>query len=73
MSENNITFNNKKITKSNFYRTKKFFKIDDIDVNKILSSKKELYGKKNSFKYFIAYEYHVCIGPVCIKLPQMIG
>ena len=39
MSENNITFNNKKINKSNFYRTKRLFKIDDIDVNM-------LYGKK---------------------------
>ena len=26
---------------SNFYRNKKLFKIDDIDVNKILVSKKE--------------------------------
>ena len=51
MSENNITFNNKKINKSNFYRTKRLFKIDDIDVNM-------LYGKKNLFKYFIAYEDH---------------
>ena len=29
--------------------------------------------KKNLFKYFIAYEDHDYIGPVCIKLPQMIG
>ena len=28
--------------------------------------------KKNSFKYFIAYEDHDYIGPLCIKLPQMI-
>ena len=29
--------------------------IDDIDVNRILVSKKEKYGKYNSFKYFIGY------------------
>ena len=46
MTEKTISFNNKKINKSNFYRTKKLFKIDDIDVDKILISKKELYGKK---------------------------
>ena len=46
MSENNITFNNKNISKSNFYRTKRLFKIDDIDFDKILISIKELYGKK---------------------------
>ena len=28
------------------------FNINDIDVNKILVSKKEKYGKYNSFKYF---------------------
>ena len=47
MIEKTINFNNKKINKSNFYRTKRLFKIDDIDVDKILISKKELYGKKN--------------------------
>ena len=35
MSEKNIIFNDKKISKSNFYRNKKLFNIDDIDVNKI--------------------------------------
>ena len=29
--------------------------------------------KKHSFKYFIAYEDHDYIDPLCIKLPQMIG
>ena len=39
-------FNNKNIKKSDFYnRNKKIFNIDDIDVNKILVSKKEQYGK----------------------------
>ena len=36
-------------------KRKKIFNIDDIDVNKILVSKKEQYGKNNSFKYFIGY------------------
>ena len=46
MSENNIIFNDRKINKSIFYRTKRLFNMDDIDVNKILISKKERYGKK---------------------------
>ena len=73
MSGKNINFDDKKINKSNFYRNKRPFKIDDIDINKILNSKKEPYGKKNSFKYYIGYDYHDYIGPLCIKLPQMIG
>ena len=42
MSGNSINFNNNKIKKSDFYnnKNKKIFNIDDIDVNKILVSKK---------------------------------
>ena len=63
----------KKSRKGNFYKNKKAFKIDDIDVNKILVSKEESYGKKNSFKYLIGYNDDDVIRPLCIKLPQMIG
>ena len=48
MRRNNIIFNDEKINQSNFYKNKKLFNIDDIDVNKILVSKKELYGKKKT-------------------------
>ena len=41
MNGKNINFNNKNIKKSDFYnKNKKIFNIDDIDVNKILISKK---------------------------------
>ena len=53
MSGKSINFGNKKINKSNFYKNKKLFKMDDIDFNKILVSKKELYGKRRSSKYVI--------------------
>ena len=49
----NINFEDKKISKSNFYKNKKLFNIHDFDVNKILVSKKESNGKKDSLKYFI--------------------
>ena len=52
MSKKKINFEDKKIQKSNFYKNKKVIKIDDIDANKILVSKEERYGTKNSFKYF---------------------
>ena len=41
------------ISKSNFYRNKELFKIDDIDINKILVSKRESSDKKSLFKCFI--------------------
>ena len=59
--------------KSINFEDKKIFKIHDLDVNKILVSKKESYRTKNSLKYFIGYNNDNVIRPLCIKLPQMIG
>ena len=50
-----MKFGDKKINKSNFYKNKKLFKIEDIDADKILVSKEESYGTKNPLKYFIEY------------------
>ena len=72
MSRKNIKFDSKKINKSNFYESKKLFNIYDIDISKILIPKKEPYGKKRSFKYFIGYnDDGGVIRPLCIKLHQM--
>ena len=46
MSGKNIIFNDEKIKKSKFYKNKKLFKIDNIDVNKILISRKKRIVKK---------------------------
>ena len=62
-----------KIKKSDFYKIKKVFQIDDVDFNKILVSKKEPYGPKNSLKYFIGYNDNDVIRPLCVRLPQMTG
>ena len=76
MSGKSINFDNKKIKKSYFYnnKSKKIFNIDDIDVNKILVSKKEPYdGKNNSFIYFTGYNDNDVIRPLCLRLSQMTG
>ena len=72
MSGKSINFDNKKINKSCLYKNKNLFNIHDLDVNKILVSEKESYGKKNSLKYFVGYNDDV-IKLLCIKFPQMIG
>ena len=72
MSEKNIKLGNKKVEKRSFYKNKKLFKMEDIDINKILVSKKASYGKQ-SIKYHIRSNDDDIIGPLCIKLPQMIG
>ena len=71
MSGENISFDDKKIRKSDFYKNKKINKTDFINVNNILVSKKEPRGTKNSFKYFIGYNDNDIIRPRCIRLLQM--
>ena len=73
MSRNSANFGDKKIKKSDSYKNGKEIKTDEIDVNKILASKEESYGKKKSFKYFIAYNDNDVMSPLRIKLLKMIG
>ena len=74
MNKKIINFNNKKINKSDFYnKDKKIFNVDDIDANKILVSKKEQYGKYNSSKYFIGYNYNGVIKPLYLFISQTTG
>ena len=69
MAQKTISFDDKKINKN----TKKVFNIHEIDVDKVLISKKECYGIKGSLKYFIGYNEDNIIRPLSIKLPQLIG
>ena len=75
MNRKNYKFWRLKNKKSDFYKkkTKKIFNIDDSDVNKILVSKKEPYGKNNSLIYFIGYNDNDVIRPLCLKLSKMTG
>ena len=73
MNRKNINFDDKTIKKSDFYESKKVFQINDIDVDKILVSKKEPGGTKNALKYFIGYNDNDVIRPLCLRLPQMTG
>ena len=68
----NIYFDNNKIKKSDFYKNKEAFQIDDIDINQILVSKIETYVTKNALKYFIGYNDDV-IRPLFVRLSQMTG
>ena len=67
MALKTINFDDKKINKNTFYKNKKLFNIHDIDVDKVLISKKESYGKKGY------NDEENIVGPLSIKLPQMIG
>ena len=56
-----------------YNKNKKIFNKDDIDVNNILVSKKEQYGKCNSFKYFIGYNDNDVIKPLYLFVLQTTG
>ena len=73
MNGKGINFDDKKIKRSDFYKNKKVFQIDNIDANKILVYKEEPYGTHNLFKYFIGYNGNDVIRRLCAKLPQMTG
>ena len=74
MNGKDINLDNKNIKKSDFYNKNiKIFNIDDIDVNNILVSKKEQYGKYNSFKYFIGYNDNDIIRPLYLFISQTTG
>ena len=74
MSGKNIKFQRQKNQKKKeFYKNKKIFQIDDIDVNKILVSKKEPYCTKNALKYFLGYNDNDVIRRLCLRRLQMTG
>ena len=69
-----MIFDDKKINKNIFYRSRKPFNLNNININKIITSKEISYGKKNSIKYFIGYnDEEGVIRPLLLKRLQMIG
>ena len=69
MSGKNINFDKKKIKNMEFCKNEKVTRIDDIEVKKILVSKKEPCGTKNSFKYFIGYYDNDVTRLLCVRRP----
>ena len=63
----------KKLKKRLLQQQQQQINIDDIDINKILVSKKEQYGKNNSSIYFIGYNDDDVIRPLCLKLSKITG
>ena len=73
MNGKNINFDDKKIEKTEFYKNKRKYNIDDIDVNKILVSKKERYSRNSSLIYFIGCNDNDVIRPLCLRPSKTTG
>ena len=75
MEKQVLIFDKQCINKDSFYKNKRPISIDRVETRIIVLPKKDLYGKKGSFKYFIGYIHEGNVFPIllCIKLPQMNG
>ena len=66
MSEKTLKFNNIKINKKEFHKSKQAIDLDSVTTDKIVVSDKFKHSEEG-YKYFIGYK------PLCIILPQMNG
>ena len=70
MDKEVLTCGNTEIEKNRFYRHKAPIPIGDIDIEKVLVSKKTYFGEKN-YKYFIGYQQdNHKVKPLHIMFPK---
>ena len=72
MSEKTLKFNNIRVNKKEFHKSKQAIDLDLVNVDQIVVSGKFKHSDK-SFKYFIGYQEDEIVKPLCIILPQMSG
>ena len=72
MSEKTLKFNNIKINKKEFHKSKQAIDLDSVTTDKIVVSDKCKHSEEG-YKYFIGYEEDEIVKPLCIILPQMNG
>ena len=71
MSEETLTFNNIRLNKKEFHKSKEPIDLIWVIVVQIVVSDK--FKHSEGFKYFIGYEEGGIVKPLCINLPQMSG
>ena len=72
MCEKTLTFNNIKINKKEFHKSKQAIDLDSVTIDKIVVSDKFKHSEEG-YKYFIGYKEDEIVKPLCIILPQMNG
>ena len=72
MSGNTLKFNNIRVNKKEFHKSKQPIDLDLVTVNKIVVSDKFKHSEEG-YKYFVGYEEDEIVKPLCIVLPQMSG
>ena len=72
MSEKTIRFNNIRVSKKEFHKSKQPIDLMSVNLDQIVVSDKFKHSDEG-FKYFIGYQEGEIVKPLCIILPQMSG
>ena len=72
MNEKTLKFENSRINKKEFHKSKQPEDLASVNVDQIVISGKFKHSDEG-FKYFIGYKKDEIIRPLCIILPQMNG
>ena len=72
MSEKTLKFNNIRLNKKEFHKSKEIINLMSVNVNQIIMSDKFKHNSEG-FKYFIGYQKGGIVKPLWIILPQMSG
>ena len=70
MSEKTLKFNDIRVNKKEFHKSKQPVEIMSVNIDQIVVSDKFKHSDKG-FKYFIGYREGGIVKPLCIILPQM--
>ena len=72
MNERTSKFNNIRLNKKEFHKSKKPIELMSVIVDRIVVSDKFKHSD-DGFKYFIGYQESEIVKPLCIILPQMMA
>ena len=72
MTEKTLKFNNIRVNKKKFLKSKQSIDVRSVNVDQIVISDKFKHNNEG-FKYFIGYQEDENVKPLCIILPQMSG
>ena len=72
MNEKTLKFDNIRVNKKEFHKSKQPIDLDLVNVYQIVLSDKFKHSD-DGFKYFIGYKEGEIVKPLCIILPQMTG
>ena len=72
MAEQTLKFDNIRVNKKEFHKSKQQIDLMSVNVDQIVVSDKFKHNNE-SLKYFIGYQRDEIVKPLCIILPQMSG